>query len=104
MEIEMILFTCNIYKSFKKIVEMLNNKVKRTILRLGDIESKIIFGKMMEFQNLYSNLELKINKIKKFYRQYSNRRKIINHVTIINAISPIFPLDIVFYINNYYSK
>ena len=65
-EIEKILTFSRIYGPFSKIVNMLNNKVKRAILNSDISESDEIFRKMNEFEESYIHIEKKINLIIKF--------------------------------------
>lgn len=99
LEIQEILNFSNIYYPFTKIVAMLNHKVRRIILDSEQIEGKIILNKMVEFDNKLKNFEIKINKIKYFYRICKRKKMIKNYSTSIKILRKYFPDEIVLHIS-----
>lgn len=99
-QIQSILNFCNIYYPFDKIVGMLNNKVRRVILASEENESKIIFSIMNNFKEKYLILEMQINKIARFFKNYKKRQNLKKCITTILILRKKLPDDIVLGINN----
>ena len=101
-EIEKILNFSSLFYPFKRIVTMLNKKVRRVIIDADSIESKIIFDKMNEFKNDYNIFEINVNKIIKFFRICQRKKMLVNYCVSIAVLRRRMPDELVLSITNYF--
>ena len=94
LEMEKILDFSKIYCPFSKIINMVNSKVRRAILDGDSSEAREIFKMMKKFTNNYFWLELKVNKIIRFYRICKGRKMIGKYSSSIAMLRKRLPDEI----------